>query len=616
MFAPPEHRGRFEFTLLDGVAATRDYRQIVLGPPQRRAVLMALLLRAGRVVGVDQLVDSVWDDAPAQPSAALQVHVSSLRRALEPECAPRERRGVIRSVGRGYLIEPGDIGVDAFRFQELLETAAWARQQGDLVAATTALRTALAWFRTDGLLGVPGPFCSWQREKLAEQRLTAQEDLVELDMLLRPGEKLAHDLTALLVSNPHRERLHAVHMRLLRHNGRRADALAAYANARRILVGDLGIEPGEQLRQLHQQILAGDTSGPVNAPRIVVVPHPAAEAGEAGRLPQQPVLLGRTDAVAEVAEALTTADSGERVVVLHGIPGMGKTAVAIAAAASLADHFPGGQYFLSADADEEEQRAVLSRAGGARRSLLVLDDASSISQVRVALPAEPGSALLITSRYRGRLLPFARRIELRPLTAFDSRELFCRALGRWRLDSEPRAVDRLVALAGGVAGLLLSFAELLSRRPSWSLGDYVEHLSDRSGGSDWSIGMHLRPLFERSYAELDPLLAKALRSAAGQQDEPVTTASVAARIGLPVARVELLLEELVDRSLLDSQGPARYSVQPLIRQFAVDRTAQLKDDPDQPRSRDRRVVRGGRGLNRTTIHDGRSLSLTGKWKVL
>lgn len=565
---------------------------MVLGPPQRQAVLATLLLNAGRAVRPEQLVNAVWEQRPPEKAlATLQAHVSALRRALEPERAPHARSRVIRSVDHGYLVDPEDVDVDVFGFQRDIAEAERARDRGDLARAASLLRSALATFQAVALPGVPGPFAALHRDMLAEQRLTAYQELVELDLLSHPGENVDHDLTGLLAEHPHRERLHALHMRVLHHNGRRADALAAYATARRTLVNDLGIEPGIELRRLHEQLLAGDTAGPVTAPRLVVTRRPVADEPGLGRPPRQPMLLGREDVLAELVAALTSTEPvghGAPVVVLHGIAGIGKTATAAWLAHAAADQFPGGRFFLPADADEEHRAAVLRRAERGGRALLIVDDVTTISDVRPAMPTSHDVAVLITSRYRGKLLPFARRMELRPLPWRSALELFCRVVGRQRTDREPGAVERLAAAAAGVPSVLLSLAELLCRRPEWSIVDYLDRLAERG---EWSMDMHLRPLFDRCYAELDPLLAKVFRMAAVHPDEAPTASSVAELTSWPIDQVELLLEELVDHNMLDSVGVGRYVFPPLLRHYGMERATQVEADEAAWAARQRLTAR-------------------------
>lgn len=576
----------WQFTLLDTVSARRNDTDIVLGPPQRRAVLAVLLINAGRAVGPEQLINALWGERPPDKAAAtLQVHVSGLRRALEADRRAHEPSRIIRSIDRGYLIDPDDIELDVFGFQRRIADADQARSRGDLRRAADLLRAALGLFRAVALPGLPGPFADLHRTGLAEQRLVAQLDLVELDLLNQPDAIVDHDLTELLAAHPYHERLLAVHIRLLDHNGRRADALAAYARARRTLIADLGVEPGAELRRLQRRVLASDTGGPVTAPRLVVGQRPATAEPELGRPPRQPWLLGQGGVLAELIDALTRpVGSNAPVVVLHGIAGMGKTATAVWAAQEMADRFPGGQFFLPADADPEHSTAVLRGAERAGGALVILDDVTPAADVRPELPSSPDVTVLITSRSRCRLLPFARRIGVPPLPPDSAGELFRTVVGGQRCDREPDAVLRLVSASAGVPGVVLSLAELLCRRPEWSIADYADRLA---GDGDWSLDVHLRPLFDRSYAELDQLQAKVFRMAAVSADRPPSAASIAAMTLWPTDRVELLLEDLVDRNMLTGLAPGAYGFPPLLRRYAMERAVRVETADELRAARER-----------------------------
>ena len=568
MTGATDRTAQVRFVLLDGVAAWRGRHPLRIGPPQRRAVLTALLLNTGRVMTTDQLVAAVWGTAaPEKASATLHALISALRKALQPELAPRERDQLIRTVDRGYLIDPADIELDVLRFNTAIADAERAKQRGDLAAARTALRAALARCRGTALATVPGPLAARHRCLLSRTRLVALENLVELDLAGQPEQAPQHDLTAALVANPHRERLHALHIRLLAANGRKADALAAYTRIRRVLIADLGVEPGVELRRLHQQILAGDRPGPVQAPRVV----PAARRGvedeqRPGAVPHQPVLLGRAGALAELASELAGGmGSGPPVVLLHGMAGVGKTATAAWAAHRFAARWPDGRFFLTGDADEAERAAVLRAAAAAPRCLLVLDNVRSASQVRSMIPDNPGCAVLLTSRYRGARLPHTGRVELAPLTGETVLELLANAIGSVRVAQEPDAVMRLVEATAGVPALVLSVAEELRGRPGSSLTEFTGRLLRSNEGG--SIEPHLRALFDRCYRELDPGQAKVLRAAA-RQAEP-TVAALADTTELPAPRTKAVLADLVDRGLLEPDRANGYRFPPLVRRYVL-----------------------------------------------
>ena len=553
--------------LLDGVAAWRGRRPLRIGPPQRRAVLTALLLNAGRVMTTDQLVAAVWGTAaPDKASATLHALISALRKALQPDLAPRERGQLIRTIDRGYLIDPADIDLDVQRFNTAIADAERARQRGDLVTARTELCAALERFRGAALADVPGPLAARHRCLLSRTRLVALENLVELDLATEPERAQQHDLRGALRANPHRERLHALHIRQLAASGRKADALAAYTRFSRVLTVDLGVEPGIELRRLHQQILAGDRPGPVHAPRVVpAVRRGADDEQRPGAVPHQPVLLGRAGVLATLAGELAGGmGSGSPIVLLHGMAGVGKTATATWAARGFERSF-----FLPANADETTRAAVLGSIPATGRSLLVVDEVTDVAQI----PEQPGCAMLLTSRQRGAHFPHTRRIELTPLPGQTVVELFANALGAARVGQEPAALACLVDATAGVPALVLSVADAVRRRPGASLAEAAEQLvrPSESGSIEW----YLRALFDRGYRELDPVPAKVLRAAAAQPAE-LTGATVASTIELSPWRAEALLADLVDRGWLDHAGPGEYRFPPLVRDYVQARAREIE----------------------------------------
>ncbi|HEY4459371.1 MAG TPA: BTAD domain-containing putative transcriptional regulator, partial [Pseudonocardiaceae bacterium] len=436
-----------------------------------------------------------------------------------------------------------------------------ARQRGDLVTARAELCAALERFRGTAIADVPGPLAARHRCLLTRTRLVALENLVELDLSTEPERAQQHDLRGALRANPHRERLHALHIRQLAASGRKADALAAYTRFSRVLTVDLGIEPGIELRRLHQQILAGDRPGPVHAPRVVPeVRRGADDEQRPGAVPHQAVLLGRAGVLAELASELAGGmGSGSPIVLLHGMAGVGKTATATWAARGFERSF-----FLSANADDATRASVLSSIPRTGRSLLVVDDVTSPAQV----PANPDCAVLLTSRHRGARLPHTARVELPPLSGETVIELFANVLGAVRVRQEPDALARLVDTTAGVPALVLSIADAVRRQPGSSLAQCAEKLL--RPGESGSIEWYLRALFDRGYRELDPVPAKVLRTAAGQSD-----GLIAAAAELAPWRADEVLSELEDRGWLDQTG-GDYRFPPLVRDYVRARAREIE----------------------------------------
>ena len=242
-----------EFGILGPVQAVRDGRVLGLGGPKRRAVLALLLVAEGRVVPAERLVEELWGGA-APPAAAgtLRAHVSRLRALLSPDA-------VLIGQGGGYALaaEPGQL--DAGRFERLVGAGRDALERGEAAAAAERFREGLGLWRGRALADVADvePL-ALEGARLEELRLVAVEGRVEADLALGREAEVAGELEALVTEYPVRERLWRLLVLALYRSGRQADALAAYRRARQMLAGELGIEPGEELRQLEQAVLRQD----------------------------------------------------------------------------------------------------------------------------------------------------------------------------------------------------------------------------------------------------------------------------------------------------------------------------------------------------------------------
>ena len=247
--------------VLGPVRAWRGETELELGAPQRRAVLGLLAARANQAVSRDELIDGIWgDELPARSVNALHVHVSRLRAALDPGRAHRAAGQVLQASGRGYLLRLAPGQLDAELFAGRLAAARESRRAGDPAGAAAAFESALRLWQGVALDGIPGPWAEIVRAGLGEQRLTATEEHIELLLELGRSAETVGQLTELVRQHPLRERFSGQLMLALYRCGRQAEALTAFADARRVLVRELGIEPGQELRALHARILAADPS--------------------------------------------------------------------------------------------------------------------------------------------------------------------------------------------------------------------------------------------------------------------------------------------------------------------------------------------------------------------
>ena len=244
-----------EFSVLGPVRAWRDGREIDLGSPQQCGVLGLLLLGGGRPVAVEALVDQLWGElAPSSARETVRTYLSRLRRAL-----PVGESGSMIDSGRGgYALPLAPGSLDLLVFEDRVARARGARADGDNAGAAGLLREALALWRGPALAGARGKFVANERARLDQLRLVALEERLALDLDLGRHAEVLAELASLVVGYPLQERLRELQMLALYRCARQADALEVYRSVRGLLDRELGIEPGPDLRALHERMLRAD----------------------------------------------------------------------------------------------------------------------------------------------------------------------------------------------------------------------------------------------------------------------------------------------------------------------------------------------------------------------
>ncbi|WP_062650840.1 BTAD domain-containing putative transcriptional regulator [Streptomyces maremycinicus] len=274
-----------EFGIL-GSVQIRDPRtglRIVPVGAKQRALLGALVVRAGQVVPSDRLVDELWGEHPPSNAAnALQAHIARLRRLLPaPAPGPGTRHDALATRPTGYVLRLGGADTDARRFTRLAAEGR-ALLGADPVRAAGLLREALALWRGAALEGSGrGAICSAEAALLEEGRLLALEALYDACLRAGHGHEITGELEELTVAHPLRERFYDLLMNALERCGRQAEALLVYERARRTLVDDLGIEPGPALRARMQAIVHPHDPTPGPYPRTNPGLYPATGPGPA-----------------------------------------------------------------------------------------------------------------------------------------------------------------------------------------------------------------------------------------------------------------------------------------------------------------------------------------------
>lgn len=557
--------GELTFGIL-GPLEVRDGRGLVpISSPKHRVLLVALVADANRVVSTARLAEAIWGERqPANPRRAVQLCVTRLRTALPG--AP-----LIMTSVDGYRIEVAANRIDLHRFRRLVRAAGEAADPG---RESALLRAALRLWRDDPLAGVPSDLLhETVAPSLVEERLVALEQRFDADLRLGRHHEVIGALSAAVAGHPLRERFREQLMTALHRGGRRADALAVYHAGRRLLVEELGIGPGERMRQLHQSVLgytpgAGTPSVPRQLPR------------------ETTAFTGRVAELTRLAELATEPDGPAGTVVLSGTAGSGKTALAVRWGRLAAELFPDGQLWVDLRGHDTRPPvaaaaalATLLRSLGVddpppdagsriglyrsimdgRRMLVVLDDARNSAQVWPILPGAAGSTVLVTSRVRltGLLAAGARAVPVGLLPAADAEELLRRRLGAARVTAEPGAVARIVERC---ARLPLALALAVGRAvgcPALSLAALAEQLR-RPLSTLSDVDMDLRATFALSYRTLSPPAAHLFRALARPSGSWCPPAPG------PV------LDELIQAHLVAEPSPGRYEMHDLLRAYATE----------------------------------------------
>ncbi|MFT7839203.1 BTAD domain-containing putative transcriptional regulator [Saccharothrix sp. BKS2] len=574
-----------------------------LGPPQQQAVLALLLVGAGRVVTMADIVDALWPTNPP-PSAANVVHryVGALRRVIEPDLPRRATGSWLLPAPGGYQPVVDADSLDLLRFRDLVRRAG----EQDARDGLASLLDALGLWQGPVAAGVveeirsDARFVAVEHERVAAVRLAVRL-AVECE---EPGAVLPA-LRLVAHGHPLDEALHADLVRLLAATGAQAEAIDVYESVRARLAEELGLDPGEALRSAHRAVLAdAPPTGP--AVRPAQLPRPL------------DAFVGRED---ELEALLEAAAEGAGLLAVTGMAGIGKTTLAVHLAHQLAPHHPDGLLYADlrgfhpaepavrpadqlhdflhalgvrpADVpDGEQARSALFRSLlHGRRVLVLLDNARDAEQVRPLLPGE-GSLAVVTSRddLVGLVASHhAHAVRLDVLDDDAAREVLVRRLGKRRVGAEIHVVDAILTACARLPLALAVVAARAATRPTFPLAALAEDLVDARAGLDalstGDTALDVRAVFSWSYDALTPAAAGLFRRLALTPGNDVGAAAVAALHGEPPASTRRALAELCGAHLLTEHAPGRYSLHDLLRLYAVE----LAHEHDTPQDRDAAV---------------------------
>lgn len=603
----PAEEVRLRFNILGPMEGWSNGTRLRLGGAIPERVLATLLLEAGRVLPVSRLVEAAWDgEPPATAPHQVRKAVADLRRRI-PGGAH-----VLLTDGPGYRVAHEQCEIDVAEFGLLIRKAKLTASEGRAAEAAGILRGALALWRGPVLSGGGGPVIEAASASIEERRLTAAEQLFELHLALGESSELVVEIRELVQQHPLRESLRGQLMVALYRSGRQAEALEEYGKVRKLLVEELGIDPGSKLTRLHEGILRESPELAGHEPTAVPVAPVALPAEPPSTLPYD--LADFTGRDRELAEILRAAEDGgeqgPRIVAIDGMGGCGKTSLAVRAAHRLAPGYPDGRLHLdlrgytpgdqpvtagmaldsllralgvpgSLIPDDVPARTALWRATLAGKRLLILfDNAADAAAIRPLLPSSPGCLVLVTSRARLVDLDGAQWISIGVMPPQDSARLMAETLGARRVAAEPEAAAELARLCGHLPLALRIATARLRNRPRWTLrylaerlGDETRRLDELSSGAR-SVSATLR----LSYRALDEQGRNAFSTLALHPGSDMDIHAAGALLGTGARGAEDLLEMLLDVHLVQQPEIGLYTFHDLVRSFAQSLLVESAED--------------------------------------
>jgi predicted ATPase/DNA-binding SARP family transcriptional activator len=417
-----------EFGILGPLEVKVGGHPIEIVGTKRRTALALLVMQARRIVSVEHLIDELWGDNPVKTARnTLHAHIANLRKEFL-QGHPDGLNDVLVTRPPGYVLQAAPHAVDRARFESLAMEGR-ALIDSDPALAAARLREALALWRGPALADVPqGQVLQAEVARLEEQRLAVLEDRIAADLEIGRHTDLVGELTMLVRTHPLRERFHDQLMLALYRSGRQAEALGVYRGAREVLATELGLSPGPTLQAREREILSQD---------VKLLPPGPSFTSPAVLPARSTPFVGRRSELQELTALLRL--PGTRLVTLTGAGGIGKTRLALAAAAQLARDFTDGVYFVplsGATAPAHVLPVIAETLGLALSSGQIPDDAlvRSLATARALIVLDGFEHVYAAAADVAALLSTSRRLVMlvtsrRPLRVAGEHEVPLRPLG-------------------------------------------------------------------------------------------------------------------------------------------------------------------------------------------
>lgn len=595
-----------EFTILGKAQLRIDGRLADLGTTKTRLLLALLLLHVGRRVPVSMIVDQLWPGrSPDEVRGLLQSQVSRLRATLDragvPHRLPPHELGA-------YRLELEPQLVDYHRFRRQAEAGRAAARAGDHNLAISLLQSAIGVWQGEPLAELRTDWAAQRRDQmLRDDLLPAHYALIESQLRLRDYATVLNQIGPLMDDYPLDETLALHRMLALDGIGRPSDATSFFARFRQRMLVDLGMEPGPELHEAHRYILRRRTLTD-GSPALTVKAVDRPPVWQLPRVVHN--LAGRDDLLAILDMLLLDHDPNQPapVVALHGMPGIGKTSLAVFWGYRRRDRFPDGCLFLNVhgygpnppvSADDAIARCLesldvparevpppgprrtdkLNRMLAGRKILVLLDNVRDPAHVRPVLSAISSCPVLTTSRAMPTGLVIrdgVRSVVVAPMSIEDSAALLCEDIGDRRATDDRASVTALAASSGGLPLALKLIGQIAANRPHTSLADIARELDTcnallEATGEDTELDT-LQGAFFMSVSALPPEAAAVLPVLGLHPRPSFSRHAACALAGQDLGETERLLKILTEVHLLEQEGFHRYRFHDLLHAYAANRS--------------------------------------------